>query len=236
MASTSWSWSCGCRQHATAVLKCVLVQYFFPILDLSVSSTFLSKLLLWHARNHFISSLQRLMWKCPHCSSYEKTRIGGLSGLELRVFSCQTLKHLFLELAVNQLCMTFFFQFCSTMYLKCLLICQLLAIVLVEDSLALTCNRCSMLKCSSDLSCPGGKVMDVCGCCPVCAKVKNEVAHMTYEEPHWWPIWLPWCLWSGPCMCGEHTNHIQRGSMSRYSFCLSTSWSCHFIIFISFKF
>ncbi|XP_053473532.1 cysteine-rich motor neuron 1 protein [Ictalurus furcatus] len=60
------------------------------------------------------------------------------------------------------------------MYLKCLLICQLLAILLVKDSLALTCIPCYMRKCPVDLSCPGGTVMGVCGCCQDCARVKNE--------------------------------------------------------------
>ncbi|KAG7314416.1 hypothetical protein KOW79_021719 [Hemibagrus wyckioides] len=60
------------------------------------------------------------------------------------------------------------------MYLKCLLVCQLLAILLVKDSQAMSCIPCYMRKCSEDLTCPGGKVLDACGCCMNCARVKDE--------------------------------------------------------------
>ncbi|MCI4394683.1 hypothetical protein PGIGA_G00171500 [Pangasianodon gigas] len=57
---------------------------------------------------------------------------------------------------------------------KWLLICQLLIILLVKDSLALTCMPCHEVQCPPDPTCPGGKVWGVCGCCLECAKVKNE--------------------------------------------------------------
>ncbi|KAF7688948.1 cysteine-rich motor neuron 1 protein precursor [Silurus meridionalis] len=61
------------------------------------------------------------------------------------------------------------------MYLKCLLICHLLIILLVKNTLTLSCSSCSEIKCRTDLKCPGGKVFGACHCCLVCAKQKNEV-------------------------------------------------------------
>ncbi|KAF5896583.1 cysteine-rich motor neuron 1 protein-like, partial [Clarias magur] len=64
---------------------------------------------------------------------------------------------------------------------KCLLLCQLLAFLLVEQSLALSCLPCYKAQCPTDLNCLGGKAQSVCGCCLVCAKVKNEECGGPYD-------------------------------------------------------
>ncbi|KAK2816638.1 hypothetical protein Q7C36_022909 [Tachysurus vachellii] len=67
------------------------------------------------------------------------------------------------------------------MYLKCLLLCQLMTFLLVEDSQALSCIPCSMRMCPSDLRCPGGKVRETCDCCLKCAMVEGETCGGLYN-------------------------------------------------------
>ncbi|KAL4623850.1 cysteine-rich motor neuron 1 protein [Arapaima gigas] len=64
----------------------------------------------------------------------------------------------------------------SRMYLlavKCVVISQL-AVLMAKGSRALLCLPCDESKCEEPRQCSGAVVLGVCGCCPVCAKQRNE--------------------------------------------------------------
>ncbi|KAK1788227.1 hypothetical protein P4O66_015969 [Electrophorus voltai] len=67
------------------------------------------------------------------------------------------------------------------MYLKCLVISQVLLVLVLENSWALSCIACNYFNCLAVSDCPGKKVLDSCGCCHECAKQKNEVCGGPYD-------------------------------------------------------
>ncbi|KAI4897408.1 hypothetical protein NFI96_005673 [Prochilodus magdalenae] len=69
------------------------------------------------------------------------------------------------------------------MYPRLMLISQaLLLLLVVESSWALSCMYCSRLSCPEVLQCPGGKVLEPCGCCYECAKQKGEICGGPFDE------------------------------------------------------
>ncbi|XP_028840160.1 cysteine-rich motor neuron 1 protein [Denticeps clupeoides] len=56
---------------------------------------------------------------------------------------------------------------------RCALLLQLL-VLMAGGGRALLCLPCDESKCESPRRCPGAVLLGVCGCCPVCAKQKNE--------------------------------------------------------------
>ncbi|XP_057314360.1 endothelial cell-specific molecule 1-like [Hydractinia symbiolongicarpus] len=58
--------------------------------------------------------------------------------------------------------------------LKCLFLFVIILVWNIEESDALTCLKCDPTKCTTPANCKGGLVLDVCGCCKVCAKVLGE--------------------------------------------------------------
>lgn len=59
------------------------------------------------------------------------------------------------------------------MYLKGLMISQILVVLVVRSSSTFVCEPCSSTGCP-ELKCLGGKVLGACGCCYVCTKQLGE--------------------------------------------------------------
>ncbi|KAI4897405.1 hypothetical protein NFI96_005669, partial [Prochilodus magdalenae] len=62
------------------------------------------------------------------------------------------------------------------MYPRLMLTSQVLLLLLVvESSWAVMCGPCPDVVSCPEIQCPGQKVMQLCSCCPECAKQKGEI-------------------------------------------------------------
>ena len=53
------------------------------------------------------------------------------------------------------------------------LLCTTLLLLVAMEAAGLSCPPCEEMTCSQ-ATCRGGKVLDICGCCMICAKVEGE--------------------------------------------------------------